>query len=159
MSIVRREFPSVRSEVTKKLKVTRKDLESLGIERQTADQQRMVLLDIISFFQEITQQALTTNYSVHDIFDTDEDFRLATLVSNRNITFSNHVQKWGHTFSFFANTHSEKENPGADIPSEDEWAESKPAYAAPSAVSEASGDTSVEPGMGDGADFIQGRRI
>lgn len=158
-SIVRREFPSVRSEVIKKLKESRKALESLGIERQAAEQQRMLLLDIISFFQEITQQALTTNYSVHDIFDTDEDIRLATLVSNRNITFSNHVQKWGHTFSLFANTRPEEENPGVDIPLEPEFMQSKPAPVTSRGVSEISGDTSVEPEMGDGADFIQSRRI
>jgi hypothetical protein len=70
-------------EVTKKLKQSRKAFQSLGIERETAGQQRMVLLEIVSSFQEITQLALTTNYSVRDIFDTDVDVRLATLISNR----------------------------------------------------------------------------
>ncbi|KAJ6003846.1 hypothetical protein N7540_013128 [Penicillium herquei] len=50
-SNVRREFPSVRSEVSKQLKRCKKMLENLGEERVTADQQRKFLLEIVTKFQ------------------------------------------------------------------------------------------------------------
>lgn len=51
-------------------------------------------------FQDITAQALSTNYSATDIFDDDEDLRLATIVVNRDAAFEEDVAKWGHTYTF-----------------------------------------------------------
>ncbi|KAJ5490256.1 Dynamin [Penicillium expansum] len=99
-SNVRREFPSVRSEVIKRLKDSKSLLQSLGVQRETAEQQRRVLLDVVSAFQEITQQALATNYGVNDMFDEDKDLRLATLVSLRNDVFSHNLAHYGHTYTF-----------------------------------------------------------
>ncbi|KAJ5459231.1 Dynamin [Penicillium desertorum] len=99
-SNVRREFPSVRFEVIKRLKDTKNLLQSLGVQRETAEQQRRILLDIVSTFQEITQHALATNYGVNDVFDEDKDLRLATLVSLRNDVFSKNLAYWGHTYTF-----------------------------------------------------------
>lgn len=90
----------MRAEVTKKLKLARKALQSLGVERETTEQERRLLLDVVATFQEITQQALTTNYGVRDIFDFDEGLRLATLVANRNATFSDDVAYLGHEYAF-----------------------------------------------------------
>lgn len=56
-------------------------LHSLGVERETPEQQRRVLLDVVATFQDITQQALTTNYGLRDIFDSDAELRLATLIA------------------------------------------------------------------------------
>ena len=86
--------------MNKKLNDSRKAFEALGNERETAEQQRRLLLDIISNFQNVTQHAISTNYGMHDIFDADEDVRLATLVSNRNATFSDDVSLWGHEYNF-----------------------------------------------------------
>ncbi|KGO54813.1 Dynamin [Penicillium expansum] len=99
-SNVRREFPSVRSEVIKRLKDSKSLLQSLGVQRETAEQQRRILLDVVSGFQEITQQALATNYGVNDMFDEDKDLRLATLVSLRNDVFSHNLAHYGHTYTF-----------------------------------------------------------
>lgn len=122
-SNVRREFPSVsimktlpgyrkhankslkcqvRSELIKKYMEAKKDLQSLGIERETPGQQRTALLGIVSSFQKLTQLALTTNYSVDGIFDTDPEVRLATRISNRNLSFADLVSEWGHEFAFKA---------------------------------------------------------
>jgi hypothetical protein len=60
----------------------------------------MALLDVVSSFQKITQLALAANYSLDDIFDADQDVRLATHVSSRNVEFSDHVSTWGHEFAF-----------------------------------------------------------
>ncbi|KAL4861090.1 hypothetical protein BDV12DRAFT_208373 [Aspergillus spectabilis] len=61
-SNVRREFPSVRNEVNSKLKVAKNAMRALGAEREEPGQQRKYLLDIVTHFQRITQNALTTNY-------------------------------------------------------------------------------------------------
>ncbi|KAJ5607274.1 Dynamin [Penicillium hordei] len=100
---VRRAFPSVRAEVIKKLNQAKADLKSLGKERETPEQQRGFLLDIISDFQELTQLALTTNYGARDVFEKKESLRLATSVINRNITFADEILTKGHRFSFQTN--------------------------------------------------------
>lgn len=84
----------------KRLKDSKNLLQSLGVQRETAEQQRRVLLDIVSAFQEITQHALATNYGANDVFDEDKNLRLARLVSLRNDVFSNNLAQLGHTYTF-----------------------------------------------------------
>ncbi|CAG8902290.1 unnamed protein product [Penicillium egyptiacum] len=98
-STVRREFPSVRKEVNKKLKASKDTLRSLGDERETAEQQQRLLLGVVATFQDITQQALTTNYGIREIFD-DPELRLATLVANRNSDFAHDLTTRGHEYAF-----------------------------------------------------------
>lgn len=75
-------------------------LHALGDERETPEQQRRLLLDVVATFQDITQQALTTNYGVRDIFDSDPALRLATLIATRNAAFAADLAVWGHTYAF-----------------------------------------------------------
>ncbi|CAP93218.1 Pc16g05480 [Penicillium rubens Wisconsin 54-1255] len=82
------------------LKDSKDLLQSLGAQRETPEQQRRILLDIVSAFQEITRHALAANYGVNCVFDEDKDLRLATLVSLRNDVFSNDLAHWGHTYTF-----------------------------------------------------------
>lgn len=84
----------------KRLKDSKALLQCLGAQRDTAEQQRRILLDVVSAFQEITQHALATNYGVSDAFDEDKDLRLATLVSVRNDLFSFDIAHHGHTYNF-----------------------------------------------------------
>ncbi|CAG8057972.1 unnamed protein product [Penicillium nalgiovense] len=147
-SHVRRTFPSVRSETTKKLDAARKALQSLGTERQTPEQQRMALLDIVSSFQKITQLALAANYSLDDIFDADQDVRLATLVSSRNVEFSDHVSTWGHEFAFTDGSQIE------EIPAP-ELSEGLEESAEPSLKS----TEELQPAKQHGVSFISSRRI
>ncbi|KGO67535.1 Dynamin [Penicillium italicum] len=106
-SNVRREFPSVRSEVSKRLKECKKDLESLGEERESPEQQRKYLLDIASKFQRITENALQTNYGSQDAFDEEPGLRLATLVANRNAQFSDDFSIRGHLYCFMSHGHDD----------------------------------------------------
>ncbi|CAI7633127.1 unnamed protein product [Penicillium crustosum] len=103
-SNVRREFPKVRSEVSRRLKECRKALESLGAERESPEQQSRYLLEVVSKFQRITENALHTNYGSQDSFDEYHSLRLVTLVANRNAQFSDEVSNQGHVYCF--NTHS-----------------------------------------------------
>ncbi|KAG0155418.1 hypothetical protein PDIDSM_995 [Penicillium digitatum] len=97
------EFPSVRSEVITRLKDSMYLLQSLGAQREIAEQQRMILLDVVSAFQEITQHVLATNGGANDMFDEDKDLRLATLVSLRNDVFSHNFAYCGHAYTFGRN--------------------------------------------------------
>ncbi|RDH26896.1 P-loop containing nucleoside triphosphate hydrolase protein [Aspergillus welwitschiae] len=106
-SNVRREFPSVRSEVLKRLKECKRALEGLGEERESTEQQRKYLLEIVSKFQRITENALQTNYGSQDAFDDEPELRLATLVANRNALFSDEISTHGHTYAFVSHTHDD----------------------------------------------------
>lgn len=93
------------------LKEAKEALNLLGDERDKPEQQRRLLLQIVSAFQEITLHAIATNYVAHEIFDGNQSVRLATLISNRNSDFSDDLQACGHTYAF----RSEKKDP-ADPP-------------------------------------------
>ncbi|KAJ5714861.1 Dynamin [Penicillium malachiteum] len=108
-SNVRRVFPEVRVELSKKLKEATKALDALGIERHSAEQQRRILLDIVADFQSITRHALSTDYGSTDIFN-NEELRLATMISTRNSRFSKDMAIRGHEYNFVSgNVDSEDE--------------------------------------------------
>jgi hypothetical protein len=81
-------------------------LKELGDERETPEQQRNFLLDIVNEFNKITSQALSTNYGVNDIFDNHKDLRLATMIVTRDTEFANDIDRWGHEYKF--NVHSDE---------------------------------------------------
>ncbi|OJJ30575.1 hypothetical protein ASPWEDRAFT_187956 [Aspergillus wentii DTO 134E9] len=96
---IRNEFPKVKAEVSKKLKAEKNALRALGAERDTPEKQTNYLLDIITEFQEITAQVLATNYS-NDLFDDNEQLRLATVLRNRNNVFKEDLTQFGHEYRF-----------------------------------------------------------
>lgn len=53
-------------------------MKSLGKKREMPEQQRQVLLEIVSSFQDIARHAFGTNYGAHSFFDTNAEARLAT---------------------------------------------------------------------------------
>lgn len=77
----------------------------MGAERGSAGQQSKYLLDIISKFQRVTEDALHTNYGRLSVFDEEPDLRLATLVANRNTKFSEEFAEHGHVYSFTSHDH------------------------------------------------------
>lgn len=97
----------MRSEVSKRLKECKRALEGLGEERESTEQQSKYLLEIVSKFQRITENALQTNYGLQDAFDEEPDLRLATSVANRNALFSDEVSTWGHAYGFMSHTHDD----------------------------------------------------
>ncbi|KAJ5346870.1 uncharacterized protein N7506_000123, partial [Penicillium brevicompactum] len=106
-SNVRREFPSVRSKVSKRLKECKRDLESLGEERESTEQQRKYLLDIASKFQRITEMLFKQTTGSQDAFDEEPGLRLATLVANRNAQFSDDISSRGHLYCFMSHGHDD----------------------------------------------------
>jgi hypothetical protein len=114
----------------------------------------MVLLEIVSSFQEITQLALTTNYSVRDIFDTDVDVRLATLISNRNLSFAEHVTKSGHEFTFTTKTQT-VERTREEVQGSESMSESE----SESESNSEETDVGVQPPKRDEGDCVRSRRV
>ncbi|KAF2136818.1 uncharacterized protein K452DRAFT_236852 [Aplosporella prunicola CBS 121167] len=81
---IRREFPKVRAEVSKKLKECKAMLKDLGIRRDTAAEQSKYLIDIATQFQSITDLALGAQYHRNDAFEEDPSLTIATAVVSRN---------------------------------------------------------------------------
>ncbi|KAH8430047.1 uncharacterized protein LDX57_007718 [Aspergillus melleus] len=111
----RRSFPSVRSEISKKLRECQDALQALGADRETPEQQASFLFGIVSSFQDITSHALGSNYSFRDEFDQEEILRLATRVVNRNEMFSDNMARWGHEYEFETEDSQELDEFGVNI--------------------------------------------
>ncbi|KAJ5796163.1 Dynamin [Penicillium psychrosexuale] len=99
---IRREFPKMRTDVGRKLKAMRHDLSALGNERSTPEQQRSFLLDVITRFQDIVSQAMTTSYGTRELFDKEKDTRLATIVRNRMEVFKSDMEDYGLEYQFIS---------------------------------------------------------
>ncbi|OKL55273.1 hypothetical protein UA08_09433 [Talaromyces atroroseus] len=116
----REAFPHVRGEISRKLKDCQNELEGLGAERETPEQQLGYLLGIMNSFQAITQQALSTKkYSSSDYFDKHTELRFATRIVNRNDTFSNDMALWGHRYRFARESENE-DSSGSEKDRDDE---------------------------------------
>ncbi|PLB49900.1 vacuolar sorting protein VPS1, dynamin [Aspergillus steynii IBT 23096] len=96
----RRAFPLVRAEILNKLRKSKDDLHRMGGERETSEQQANYLLNIISRFQEIANQALNAHYGADEVFDNYPELRLATLATTRNTNFAEELVRWGHEYRF-----------------------------------------------------------
>ncbi|KAL8761455.1 MAG: hypothetical protein Q9184_002412 [Pyrenodesmia sp. 2 TL-2023] len=98
--MVRREFPNVKFDISKRLKECHSLLTKLGPSRETKEQQQKYLLDLATRFQRLTSWGLEARYGSDDIFETQPTLRLATHVVNRNTAFSDDIWKKGHTMPF-----------------------------------------------------------
>ncbi|KKZ68835.1 hypothetical protein EMCG_00006 [[Emmonsia] crescens] len=113
----RREFPKVKSEIGKRLKVSREALRTLGAERDTPEKQSRFLLDIVKRFQDLISLALTTNYGADDLFDEHPELRIATEIVRRNTIFSEQMEKLGQEYWFNSKDEPRKESiPESGLP-------------------------------------------
>ncbi|PGG97552.1 hypothetical protein AJ79_09167 [Helicocarpus griseus UAMH5409] len=118
---IRREFPHVKSEISKALAAKKRALQSLGPERDSTDSQGKFLLDIITEFQQIVSLAMSSDYGGNDLFDREPDAKLPTILATRNDEFSENMERWGHLYSFahIAGDAGHEDGNGG-IPSEDD---------------------------------------
>ena len=98
--ITRHEFPAVVREITDRIVVCEEELRDLGPTRQTPEQQRRYLLGIATKFQEIVTFAVEAQYGRQQILQDSKSMRLATLIVDANTTFSEELEKRGHTVNF-----------------------------------------------------------
>ena len=86
--------------MNKLLGACRKRLDSFGQDRGSPDEQRRYLLQLVETFQGLTSRALDTSYHAHSAFEKNKNLTLATLVRNRNESFSQMVETKGHQYEF-----------------------------------------------------------
>lgn len=78
------------------------------------------LLGIVNSFQDITRQALTTNYSCNDFFDSLKELRFATVIVNRNDVYSKDMAIWGHKYKFARDPNEDDNGSDPEVKPEDE---------------------------------------
>lgn len=98
--MVKKEFPHVKSDISRRLNERKKQLESLGPCRENREQQHQYLLNLATRFQSTTFLALTARYGADNIFESSVRLKLATAVVDRNKIFADDVWKIGHTMAF-----------------------------------------------------------
>ncbi|KFY31209.1 hypothetical protein V493_01317 [Pseudogymnoascus sp. VKM F-4281 (FW-2241)] len=105
--IVQREFPKIKRQIEQRLTLCKKNLCSMGADRETPEQQRHFLEGIAAQFERITNDALSANYCRHAIFGEDHNLRLPTLVVDRSDRFAEDIRSKGHTVEFKGATGTE----------------------------------------------------
>jgi len=100
VSITRREFPKVQAQISQQLLNCQWLLDGLGVDRESADQQRRFLLEISQKFQDVTNCALDAYYSRHEVFGTIPELRLATLAVERMERYADEIRTFGHAVNF-----------------------------------------------------------
>jgi hypothetical protein len=97
--ITRQEFPKLRREVREMLDAAQKELEGLGVSRQTEWERRLFLSGIARQFQDLTAAGLEAQYSGHRAFETDH-LRLITHIVELSDIFSHDIETKGHLWNF-----------------------------------------------------------
>jgi len=100
MCMFRIDFSKVRSELQARLKNCRNQLSALGSSRETTADKTKYLLTMAGSFQELTYQALTTEYAGDEVFERSPNLKIATLVRNRSEFFARAFDKYAHTYEF-----------------------------------------------------------
>jgi len=90
----------VKADINRRLKDCKRQLNELGPSREGRDHQHRYLLDMAMRYQGLTSLALKAQYGGADIFDDSPSLKLATVVINRNVVFSDDVERYGHTKEF-----------------------------------------------------------
>lgn len=91
----------VKQETARKLASARSKLHQLGMERETPEKQLLYLTDLSTRFQRLVSLSVDAKYGSDAIFD-NMQLRLATLVSERNATFSDELARHGQEYHFTA---------------------------------------------------------
>jgi hypothetical protein len=96
---VRKEYPILVKELEKKVADLKFEIEELGPPRETAEQQRSVLIELATSFQTMARDALMGLYRLQ----LEEDgLRLRTNIRNLNDEFAEKVKQEGHLHDFSA---------------------------------------------------------
>ncbi|KYG40858.1 hypothetical protein M433DRAFT_8419 [Acidomyces richmondensis BFW] len=99
-SLVKREFPKVQHEITKRLDTAHKALEAMGPERNSRAEQMNFLTELGTKFQRLVTLALDAKYGQDEIFDAQPALRIAPAVLARMEVFAADMMQGGHMYSF-----------------------------------------------------------
>ncbi|KKY38956.1 putative interferon-induced gtp-binding protein mx1 [Diaporthe ampelina] len=100
MDISKKELPTVKKEINKKLSDCRKRAEAMGNSRSDAHSQRAYLGKIAGDFEKIVGYALNAHYTQDEIFNDRLEMRLITRIIRLNEVFSEVFSQRGHTRHF-----------------------------------------------------------
>jgi hypothetical protein len=100
IDLIRKEFPKLKADITKKLMIFRSQRDGLGDKRNTPHTQRMYLNSMCEKFQAITRDALEANYTGSAPFLNMQDVRLITRVVELSDEYSDLMSRKGHTRPF-----------------------------------------------------------
>jgi hypothetical protein len=95
-TIIKKEFPQVKADVSKQLDKYRRELESMGLSRTEHSAQRIYLGRLGARFQAITQCALNGYYDSEALFTDEPTLKLITAVTAINEQFANIFWRRGH---------------------------------------------------------------
>jgi GTPase SAR1 family protein len=106
---IKKELPDLRTELDKKLAETTKELQRLGTQRSTVDEQRQYLMKLSMSFYDIAKASLHGYYDA-EYFADMEDFedaveqlkarRLRAMVQYMNKRFAARLRQYGHKYTF-----------------------------------------------------------
>jgi hypothetical protein len=108
VNVTRRSFQGVAVDIRRTIGKLEQQLGIIGPVRETAYEQRNHLINIASKFRDITTKAIDAYYSRDECFEMDDVFRLATLIMEMNVDFSEQVHKKGFTRAFCGSQHVAK---------------------------------------------------
>ncbi|EME80001.1 uncharacterized protein MYCFIDRAFT_141872 [Pseudocercospora fijiensis CIRAD86] len=103
-SLVKREFPKVRTEIKNRLENRNARLETLGPERSDSSDQRAFLTKLATRFQRLVSLALSANHGADNAFSTRPQLRIAPAAMARMKLFSDEMAENGHTYAFLDHT-------------------------------------------------------
>jgi hypothetical protein len=116
--ITRREFPKVKLQIDRQLMQCKENLDKLGPDRESAEQQRQYLQHMAVEAQKLADYAIDAYYARHKAFDEVPEFRLSTLIVAHNDKYAKDIETKGHTIDFRLPEKSEDgdaiESPGSD---------------------------------------------
>ncbi|KAI1105817.1 P-loop containing nucleoside triphosphate hydrolase protein [Jackrogersella minutella] len=99
VDLIKKEFPSLKSEVVKELSTLRSQLGKMGQSRDNQYTQRAYLNGMSESFQTLARDALNADYTANKIFD-NHDLRLITRVTEASEKYSEAIRTNGHTRPF-----------------------------------------------------------
>ena len=108
----------MKQEISRKLSSARGKVQFLGMERETPEKQLIYLTDLSTQFQRLVTLSVDAKYGSHAVFD-DSELRIATLVTARNIMFSEDITKHGQEFRYTGS--GDLELGEADLPPALDW--------------------------------------
>ncbi|TRX98767.1 hypothetical protein FHL15_000109 [Xylaria flabelliformis] len=98
--LIKKEFPKLKSEVSKELAIVRAHLEEMGPSRSDQHMQRAYLNRMSEAFQAVTRDALTAYYTGDELFSNRHDLRLITRVVEASECYADEMLNNGHTRPF-----------------------------------------------------------
>lgn len=102
VDLIKKEFPKLKSEVSKELSIVRAHHDEMGPSRSDQHTQRAYLNRMSEAFQSVTRDALTAYYTGDKIFSDRHDLRLITRIVEASECYADEMLNNGHMRPFLS---------------------------------------------------------